>query len=77
MGASNHFEHVLSLISHCITSNMNEVLERLVVDKEVLDALEHMDPKKALEIDGLSRIRMLWERMYYDFVMKCYMVIGG
>lgn len=47
-------EQVLSLIPHCALNEMNEELTRTMGEKEIREALDHMDPRKALGIDGLS-----------------------
>lgn len=53
-GCNNRFDHVLSLTPHCITPDMNEIIKRSMTDMEVIDALDHMDLKKAPCIDRLS-----------------------
>lgn len=51
---SNDADQVLSMIPHCVSPEMNEELTRLVREKEIFYALDHMDLRKASSIDGLS-----------------------
>lgn len=51
---NNQFDDILDKISRCVTSEMGNDIDRLVTDREILDAFNQMDPRKALGIDGLS-----------------------
>lgn len=53
---SNDVEQVLRLIPPCVSNDMNEELTRTVGEKEIREALDHMDPRKAPGIDGLSSL---------------------
>lgn len=50
-----------------------------VMDKEVLDAIDQMDPRKATEIDGLSDIfyKDNWEVVGRDVVRSCEDMLNG
>ncbi|PPR87209.1 hypothetical protein GOBAR_AA33478 [Gossypium barbadense] len=52
--ACGNLERALGLILICITSNMNMVLDSSVMDKELIDAFNQVDPCKASGINELS-----------------------
>ncbi|KAA3483392.1 reverse transcriptase [Gossypium australe] len=54
----------LDFIDNCITEDMNSRLTREFTDKEILEAFNQMDPRKAPGIDGLSSVDVI--KFYYD-----------
>lgn len=52
----NNVKQVLAHIPICVTDDMNRTLMEPVSNREIRDALNQMDPRKALGSDGLSSL---------------------
>ncbi|PPR87341.1 hypothetical protein GOBAR_AA33348 [Gossypium barbadense] len=68
---------VMSPIKRCISSDMNEALMGQFTDKEIMDAFDHMDPRKATGIDGLSDLffKENWDVVGADVLHFCHDVL--
>lgn len=54
--SSTGYDRIDGVISHYVTSKMNDGLEEKVIEKEVLEAFGQMDLRKALDINVLSSL---------------------
>ncbi|PPS08786.1 hypothetical protein GOBAR_AA11863 [Gossypium barbadense] len=54
--ASGNYKRILDQIPMCITPDVNLALENRVTGKELIEAFNQMDPRKALGIDVLLRL---------------------
>ncbi|KAH1122281.1 hypothetical protein J1N35_005441 [Gossypium stocksii] len=55
--ASNHDDNYLNYIQRCVIQNVNNMLTRKIMDDEILEAFNQMDPCKALDDNkGISSL---------------------
>lgn len=56
IGCNDNFGNIIDKFLRCITFEMRTFLDSPVTDKEILEAFNQMDPRKALGIDCLSSL---------------------
>ena len=74
----NHIEEVLGAIKPCITKEDNKFLIAEFTSEEVLLALKHMHPTKALGPDGMPALlyKTIWSSIGNDVIKHCLSILN-
>ncbi|KAH1090552.1 hypothetical protein J1N35_017809 [Gossypium stocksii] len=71
--ASNHDDNYLNYIQKSVTQNVNNMLARQIMDNDILEAFNQMDPCKTPGIYGLSGtcFKENWDMVGKDVLTHC------
>lgn len=74
-----NIDQILEQVPTCITEEMNDVFIEPVSDKEIVDALRQMDPRKAPRSDGLSILffKENWDVVGAEVTSCCKEILHG
>ncbi|KAL1104969.1 hypothetical protein V6Z11_D04G102500 [Gossypium hirsutum] len=74
-----NFEGILDQISRCISPEMNLLLDGPVTDREIFEAFNQMDPRKAPGIDRLSSLfyNENWDVLSKKVIQYCHEILKG
>ncbi|PPD95979.1 hypothetical protein GOBAR_DD07010 [Gossypium barbadense] len=77
--ANGNDEIFLGQIQRCINLEMNNVLDKRLIDKENLEAFNQMDPSNAPDIDGLLGLfyKENWDVVVKDVLQICHEILNG
>lgn len=78
-GSFNNFDFMEEVIPTCIIADIDKDLVSKVTEKEILEVLNQMNPRKAPGIDGLSGLfyKNNWEVMGRDVLKMCDDILNG